>query len=224
MRKEPIQKKVFKLVSSTPATLTVLICNLSFFFWVKPLWLLQKRQSLTSNSFGASYFSTYYLMIYKAIHIYYLNKFYDPLKKPCNYIYDHFNCHIMGWSKMLQMRLEQKFSFTKMQCYRISILLHEKENTNKFAVLVLWPSSLQIWAILQYWGYPTVLRVATKSKSYLRYVVSLIKNNYHESKRHKIKSYHSYQKTCITKWQSYYSLLFFSHTAFFIKWQHMSCT
>lgn len=154
----------------------------SFFLFLGQTFMAStKRQSLTSNSFGASYFSTYYLMIYKAIHIYYLNKSYDPLKKPCNYIYDHFNCHIMGWSKMLQMRLEQKFSFTKMQCYRISILLHEKENTNKFAVLVLWPSSLQIWAILQYWGYPTVLRVATKSKSYLRYVVSLIKNNYHES-------------------------------------------
>jgi len=58
-------------------------------------------------------------------------------------------CSKWGWST--------KFSFTKMQCYHISILLHEKENTNKFAVLVLWPSALQIWAILQYSGYPTVL-------------------------------------------------------------------
>ena len=69
----------------------------SFFLFLGQTFMVStKRQSLTSNSFGASYFSTYYLMIYKAIHIYYLNKSYDPLNKPCNYIYDNFNCHIMG--------------------------------------------------------------------------------------------------------------------------------
>jgi len=52
-----------------------------FFFFVSNLYGLYKMTKFDFKLIGASFFSTYYLTIYKAIHVYYLNKSYEPLKK-----------------------------------------------------------------------------------------------------------------------------------------------
>lgn len=71
---------------------------------------------------------------------------------------------------------------------------------------------------------PTVLRVATRSKSYLQYAVSLINSNYHESI-----VINSNQITVIRKTVSPNGSYFtvsssFLTLHFYIEWQHKSCT
>ena len=46
-------------------------------------------------------FPTHYMVIYKTIHVYYINKSPDSFKKLCDYNMDSlFNCHIVGWKKI----------------------------------------------------------------------------------------------------------------------------
>jgi len=47
-------------------------------------------------------FPTHYMKIYKAIHVYYLNKSHNSLKKSWLKLYMDglFICHVMGWSKI----------------------------------------------------------------------------------------------------------------------------
>lgn len=82
-------------------------------------------------------------------------------------------CSKWGWSKNFPL---QKCNATVFPNY----CTRKKIQTNlQYLLCDQWPSALQIWAVLQYSGYPTVLRVATRSKSYPYYI--LIKSNYHKS-------------------------------------------